>query len=68
MVTSASNRERGVSIAHNQAPELRVFVVGGTDGHTPLDQGHPPRTPTSTLTHTTRTWTLARTAPETLEP
>jgi hypothetical protein len=50
MVTSASNRERGVSIVHNQAPDLRVFVVGRTDGHTPLDQGHP-RVPRPTPGH-----------------
>jgi hypothetical protein len=60
-------REHHVSLGLDQALDQHVSVVGGTDDHTAQAQGrHPPHTPRAIPT--TRTWTLARTAPETLEP
>jgi hypothetical protein len=51
MVTSASNREPGVSIAHNQAPDLRVFVSVGRMVTRPWTRAPPGGTPTPTPGH-----------------
>jgi hypothetical protein len=68
MVTSASNREPGVSIAHNQAPDLRVFVSVGRMVTRPWTRAPPPEVPPPPRRATPTTRTLSRTTPETLEP